>query len=139
MLLLCSFTSLLSLFPQATLRMKMSLEDGKQDPVAYRIKFTPHPHTGDRWCVYPTYDYTHCLCDSIQNVTHSLCTKEFQARWEGVCVCVHVKQRNVTILWLEREHLSQKLVEVIEKKFYNIMICITLFPPSFNRVSQHIK
>ena len=67
-------------FPQATLRMKMTLEDGKQDPVAYRIKYTPHPHAGDKWCVYPTYDYTHCLCDSIENITHSLCTKEFQAR-----------------------------------------------------------
>ena len=61
--------------------MKMTLEDGKQDPVAYRIKYTPHPHAGDKWCIYPTYDYTHCLCDSIENVTHSLCTKEFQARW----------------------------------------------------------
>ena len=64
----------------ATLRMKMSLEDGKQDPVAYRIKFTPHHRTGDKWCIYPTYDYTHCLCDSLEHITHSLCTKEFQAR-----------------------------------------------------------
>lgn len=63
-----------------TLRMKLTMEDSKQDPVAYRIKYTPHPHTGDKWCVYPTYDYTHCLCDSIQHITHSLCTKEFQAR-----------------------------------------------------------
>ena len=56
------------------------MEDGKIDPVAYRIKFTSHPRTGDKWCIYPTYDYTHCLCDSIENITHSLCTKEFQAR-----------------------------------------------------------
>ncbi|KAL6119142.1 qars1 [Pungitius sinensis] len=65
---------------EATLRMKMVMEDGKLDPVAYRIKYTPHHRTGDQWCIYPTYDYTHCLCDSIENITHSLCTKEFQAR-----------------------------------------------------------
>ncbi|XP_037075687.1 LOW QUALITY PROTEIN: probable glutamine--tRNA ligase [Pollicipes pollicipes] len=64
----------------ATLRLKVTLEEGKQDPVAYRIKFVPHHRTGDRWCIYPTYDYTHCLCDSLENITHSLCTKEFQAR-----------------------------------------------------------
>lgn len=65
---------------EATLRMKMVMEDGKMDPVAYRIKYTAHHRTGDTWCIYPTYDYTHCLCDSIENITHSLCTKEFQAR-----------------------------------------------------------
>uniref|UniRef100_H3A9R5 Glutamine--tRNA ligase n=1 Tax=Latimeria chalumnae TaxID=7897 RepID=H3A9R5_LATCH len=65
---------------EATLRMKLIMEDGKMDPVAYRIKYTPHHRTGDTWCIYPTYDYTHCLCDSIEHITHSLCTKEFQAR-----------------------------------------------------------
>lgn len=65
---------------EATLRMKVTLEEGKQDPVAYRIKFLPHHRTKDKWCIYPTYDYTHCLCDSIENITHSLCTKEFQNR-----------------------------------------------------------
>lgn len=65
---------------EATLRMKVTLEEGKQDPVAYRIKYTPHHRTGDQWCIYPTYDFTHCLCDSIENITHSLCTKEFQSR-----------------------------------------------------------
>ncbi|KAK2899068.1 hypothetical protein Q8A67_010486 [Cirrhinus molitorella] len=65
---------------EATLRMKMVMEDGKMDPVAYRIKYTAHHRTGDTWCIYPTYDYTHCLCDSIENITHSLCTKEFQSR-----------------------------------------------------------
>ncbi|KAG6464393.1 hypothetical protein O3G_MSEX014481 [Manduca sexta] len=64
----------------ATLRMKITLEEGKQDPVAYRIRFKPHHRTGNKWCIYPTYDYTHCLCDSIENITHSLCTKEFQSR-----------------------------------------------------------
>ncbi|KAM9504751.1 glutamine--tRNA ligase [Salvelinus alpinus] len=65
---------------EATVRMKIVMEDGKMDPVAYRIKYTAHHRTGDAWCIYPTYDYTHCLCDSIENITHSLCTKEFQAR-----------------------------------------------------------
>ncbi|XP_067024139.1 glutamine--tRNA ligase-like [Acropora muricata] len=65
---------------KATLRMKTTLEDGKMDPVAYRIKFTPHHRSGDEWCIYPTYDFTHCLCDSIEDISHSLCTKEFQSR-----------------------------------------------------------
>ncbi|XP_054161866.1 probable glutamine--tRNA ligase [Oppia nitens] len=65
---------------EATLRMKITLEEGKQDPVAYRIRYTEHHRTGNKWCIYPTYDYTHCLCDSIENITHSLCTKEFQSR-----------------------------------------------------------
>ena len=65
---------------EATLRMKVTLEEGKMDPVAYRIKYVAHHRTGDRWCIYPTYDYTHCLCDSIEHITHSLCTKEFQSR-----------------------------------------------------------
>jgi len=64
---------------EATLRLKYVMEDGKQDPVAYRIKYAPHHRTGDKWCIYPTYDYTHPLCDSIEHVTHSLCTKEFQS------------------------------------------------------------
>lgn len=45
---------------QATLRMKITLEEGKMDPVAYRIKFISHHRTKDAWCIYPTYDYTHC-------------------------------------------------------------------------------
>ncbi|TRY62895.1 hypothetical protein TCAL_00369 [Tigriopus californicus] len=65
---------------EATLRLKLTLEEGKQDPVAYRIKYAHHHRTGDQWCIYPTYDYTHCLCDSLEDITHSLCTKEFQNR-----------------------------------------------------------
>ena len=69
----------------ATLRMKVTLEEGKLDPVAYRIKYVAHHRTGDQWCIYPTYDYTHCLCDSIEHITHSLCTKEFQSRYVFSC------------------------------------------------------
>ncbi|GMT24399.1 hypothetical protein PFISCL1PPCAC_15696, partial [Pristionchus fissidentatus] len=65
---------------EATLRLKLILEEGKMDPVAYRIKYCHHERSKDTWCIYPTYDYTHCLCDSIEDITHSLCTKEFQSR-----------------------------------------------------------
>ncbi|KAG1652429.1 putative glutamine--tRNA ligase [Nymphon striatum] len=65
---------------EATLRMKLTLEEGKLDPVCYRIKYSSHHRTGDKWCIYPTYDFTHCLCDSLEHITHSLCTKEFQSR-----------------------------------------------------------
>lgn len=65
---------------EVTLRMKYTMEDGKQDPVAYRIKYAHHARTGDKWCIYPTYDFTHCLNDSLENISHSLCTKEFQSR-----------------------------------------------------------
>ncbi|CAG0897953.1 unnamed protein product [Cyprideis torosa] len=65
---------------EATLRMKHTMEEGKVDPVAYRIRYTPHHRTGSQWCIYPTYDFTHCLCDSLENITHSMCSKEFQSR-----------------------------------------------------------
>lgn len=39
-----------------------------------------HPHIGDKWCIYPSYDFTHCLVDSFENITHSLCTLEFESR-----------------------------------------------------------
>lgn len=49
-----------------------------RDPVLYRIRRAPHHRTGDRWCVYPMYDYAHPLEDALENITHSLCTLEFQ-------------------------------------------------------------
>lgn len=54
-----------------------------RDFVAYRIRYTDHPFAGNKWCIYPTYDYTHCICDSIENITHSLCTLEFEIRRES--------------------------------------------------------
>lgn len=51
-----------------------------RDPVVYRIKYVSHPHVGDKWCIYPCYDFTHGLCDSLENITHSLCTLEFEIR-----------------------------------------------------------
>ncbi|MCL1065397.1 glutamine--tRNA ligase [Shewanella olleyana] len=49
-----------------------------RDPVIYRIRFAHHHQTGDKWCIYPMYDFTHCISDAIENITHSLCTLEFQ-------------------------------------------------------------
>ncbi|MHB0857289.1 MAG: glutamine--tRNA ligase/YqeY domain fusion protein [Anaerolineae bacterium] len=49
-----------------------------RDPVIYRILKVPHHRTGDTWCIYPLYDFTHCLSDSIEGITHSLCTLEFE-------------------------------------------------------------
>jgi glutaminyl-tRNA synthetase len=49
-----------------------------RDPVIYRIKKVPHYRTGDTWCIYPMYDFAHCLSDSIEGITHSICTLEFE-------------------------------------------------------------
>ncbi len=49
-----------------------------RDPTMYRIKRVSHHRTGDRWCIYPMYDFTHCISDSIEGITHSLCTLEFE-------------------------------------------------------------
>ncbi|MBT4599566.1 MAG: glutamine--tRNA ligase/YqeY domain fusion protein, partial [Methylococcales bacterium] len=49
-----------------------------RDPALYRIRRAHHPRTGDNWCLYPMYDFTHCISDGIENITHSLCTLEFE-------------------------------------------------------------
>lgn len=49
-----------------------------RDPVIYRIKKAHHHRTGDKWCIYPMYDYTHCISDALEGITHSLCTLEFE-------------------------------------------------------------
>lgn len=51
--------------------------------VAYRIKYVPHPHAGRDWCIYPTYDYTHCIIDSLEHIDYSICTLEFETRRES--------------------------------------------------------
>jgi len=68
---------------EAVLRMKgdlLSDNSSLWDPAAYRVLFHSHPRTGDEWCVYPTYDYTHCIVDSLEDISHSLCTLEFGQR-----------------------------------------------------------
>ncbi|WP_392563348.1 glutamine--tRNA ligase [Orbus wheelerorum] len=66
---------------KACLRAKIDMTSPfivMRDPVLYRIKFANHHQTGDAWCIYPMYDFTHCISDAIENITHSLCTLEFQ-------------------------------------------------------------
>lgn len=64
-----------------TLRAKIDMASPNvwmRDPVLYRIRHAEHHHTGTRWCIYPTYDFAHCLSDYIEGVTHSICTLEFE-------------------------------------------------------------
>ncbi len=63
-----------------TLRLKIDMAAPNlnlRDPVIYRIKRAHHIRTGDKWCIYPMYDYTHCISDALEGITHSLCTLEF--------------------------------------------------------------
>ena len=82
---------------EMTLRMKMDLDNPSPlfwDLVAYRILDTPHHRTGSQWKIYPTYDFTHCLVDSMENITHSLCTTEFRMARESyywLCDAVEVR------------------------------------------------
>jgi len=64
-----------------TLRAKIDMSSpnlNMRDPVMYRIIKAPHPRTGNKWCIYPTYDWAHGQCDSIEGITHSICTLEFE-------------------------------------------------------------
>jgi glutaminyl-tRNA synthetase len=65
----------------STLRAKIDMQSPNvwmRDPVLYRIRHTAHHRTGNRWCIYPMYDFAHCLSDYIEGVTHSVCTLEFE-------------------------------------------------------------
>lgn len=65
-----------------TLRLRIDMASGNlnmRDPVIYRIRRVSHHRTGDKWCIYPMYDYTHALSDAIEHITHSICTLEFEA------------------------------------------------------------
>jgi len=67
----------------ATLRLRMdhaSANPNMRDLVAYRVKFVPHAATGDAWCIYPSYDFSHCVVDALEGVSHSFCTMEFETR-----------------------------------------------------------
>jgi len=64
-----------------TLRAKIDMSSGNlnmRDPVIYRILHAAHHRTGDKWCIYPMYDFAHCFSDSIEGITHSICTLEFE-------------------------------------------------------------
>jgi len=93
-----------------------------RDPVIYRILHATHHRTGDKWCIYPMYDYAHPICDYLQGVTHSLCTLEFEDHrplydWVGISLGFSPKPRqiefarlNVTNLVMSKRYLK-KLVE----------------------------
>ena len=70
-------------FPEGAHVLRAKIDMGSsfivmRDPVIYRIRYAHHHRTGDAWCVYPLYDFTHCISDAIERVTHSLCTLAFE-------------------------------------------------------------
>ena len=70
-------------YPDAARTLRAKIDMGSpniwlRDPVLYRIRHTSHHHTGDAWCIYPLYDFAHCLSDYIEGITHSICTLEFE-------------------------------------------------------------
>ena len=98
-----------------------------RDPTLYRIRHTPHYRTGDRWCIYPLYDFTHCLSDSIEGITHSLCTLEFENNrplydWvlDELKIGCHPRQIEFARLNLSYTVLSKrKLVELVKNGHVN--------------------
>jgi len=94
------------------------------DLAAYRVLDKPHHRTGDKWRIYPTYDFTHCLCDSFENITHSLCTTEFilsRVSYEWLnqqLVEFQPMQREYGRLSISGTVLSKrKLKELVDKKY----------------------
>jgi len=64
-----------------TLRAKIDMASPNlnlRDPIMYRILHAEHHRTGNKWCIYPMYDYAHCVSDSVEGITHSICTLEFE-------------------------------------------------------------
>ncbi|MFP1722039.1 glutamine--tRNA ligase [Lonsdalea quercina] len=86
-----------------------------RDPVLYRIKFADHHQTGNKWCIYPMYDFTHCISDALEGVTHSLCTLEFQDNrrlydWvlDNISIPAHPHQYEFSRLNLEYTVMSKR-------------------------------
>jgi len=97
-----------------------------RDPVFYRIKKVSHHRTKDKWCIYPTYDFTHGICDSLEGITHSICTLEFEVHrqlydWILVELGIHHPQQ-IEFARLNLSHTilsKRKLLELVEKKHVN--------------------
>ncbi|HDG1690929.1 TPA: glutamine--tRNA ligase [Kluyvera georgiana] len=95
-----------------------------RDPVLYRIKFADHHQTGTKWCIYPMYDFTHCISDALEGITHSLCTLEFQDNrrlydWvlDNITIPVHPRQYEFSRLNLEYTVMSKrKLNQLVMEK-----------------------
>ena len=88
-----------------------------RDPVIYRIRHASHQRTGDDWCVYPMYDFTHGICDAIEHISHSLCTLEFADHrplydWvlENININYHPPQIEFSRLGLEYTVMSKRLL-----------------------------
>ncbi|AEW44433.1 glutaminyl-tRNA synthetase [Serratia symbiotica str. 'Cinara cedri'] len=112
----------------ACLRAKIDMSSSSmimRDPVLYRIKFACHHQTGNEWCIYPMYDFTHCISDSIEGITHSLCTLEFQDNrrlydWilDNITVNCHPHQYEFSRLNLEYTITSKrKLNQLVTEKY----------------------
>jgi glutaminyl-tRNA synthetase len=94
-----------------------------RDPALYRIRRVHHQRTGDTWCIYPMYDYTHCISDALEGITHSLCTLEFADHrplydWilDNISIDCHPQQIEFSRLELEytivsKRKLNQLVVE----------------------------
>ncbi|ODV79084.1 glutaminyl-tRNA synthetase [Suhomyces tanzawaensis NRRL Y-17324] len=112
---------------EATLRMKQDLTSPSPqmwDLVAYRVLNAPHHRSGDKWKIYPTYDFTHCLVDSFENISHSLCTTEFRLSresYEWLCDVLHVyrpAQREYGRLNITGTVLSKrKIAKLVNEKY----------------------
>ena len=113
----------------ATLRLKMDMNSPNpcmRDLVAYRIKYVPHPHVGNKYCVYPSYDFTHCINDSFEDITHSLCTLEFLPRRESYMWLLDALDMYKPVVWefsrLNITHTvmsKRKLLTLVNKKYVN--------------------
>ncbi|KAJ6628790.1 tRNA synthetases class I, catalytic domain-containing protein [Mycena sp. CBHHK59/15] len=112
---------------EANLRMKQDLEDGNPqmwDLTAYRVLEASHHRTHNKWKIYPTYDYTHCLVDSFENISHSLCTTEFVASrqsYEWLCDALEVykpRQSEFGRLNLEGTIMSKRKILALVDKGY---------------------
>lgn len=98
-----------------------------RDPAIYRIRNVHHQRTGDAWCIYPMYDFTHCLSDAIEGITHSLCTLEFEDHrplydWviDQLDTPSHPQQIEFAPLSLEYTILSKrKLIQLVEGGYVN--------------------
>ncbi|PSJ48145.1 glutamine--tRNA ligase [Zobellella endophytica] len=103
---------------RACLRAKIDMTSPfmvMRDPVLYRVRFAHHHQTGDKWCIYPMYDFTHCISDAIEGITHSLCTLEFQDNrrlydWvlDNISIGCHPRQYEFSRLNLEYTVMSKR-------------------------------
>ncbi|MGL5031939.1 MAG: glutamine--tRNA ligase [Aeromonas sp.] len=91
-----------------------------RDPVIYRIKFAHHHQTGDKWCIYPMYDFTHCISDALEGITHSICTLEFQDNrrlydWvlDNISIDCHPRQYEFSRLNLEYTIMSKRKLNLL--------------------------